>query len=126
MVNFAAKVGVFSLALILSAVPTMACLLPTATLTAAEHECCKRMARQCGRAGMPSSHSCCQRLSGPEDSFIKASKAQLDHVDSTAGASSVTVPLLLTPIPLVETSFDAFGVHGPPGSPPVTISILRI
>jgi hypothetical protein len=119
------KVGVFALALLLSAVPTMACLLPTVTLTTAEHECCKRMAGQCGQSGMPSSHSCCQRLTGPEDSFVKAPNVQLDHISSISYVSGVSAPLLPTGIPLVHATLD-FGVHGPPGSPPTTISVLRI
>ena len=123
--RFVAKIGVLALALMLSAVPTMACLLPITTMTAAEHECCKRMAGQCGQAGMPSNHSCCQRISGPEDTFVKASNAQLDHNASSSYVLSVGAPLLLSGIPLVHAS-PHFAVHGPPGSPPATISVLRI
>jgi hypothetical protein len=124
--KFVLKVGVFALALILSAVPTMACMLPTVTLTAAERECCKKMANECGRAGMPSSHSCCQPLTGPGAStFIKALGVQLDH-GATTGYVSPTIPSLLqTALPVVRESLD-FGVHRRPGSPPATISVLRI
>ena len=123
--RFVAKIGVFALALMLSAVPTMACLLPITTMTAAEHECCKQMAGQCGQAGMPSSHSCCQRLTGPEDNFLKSANAQIDHVASTSFVANVSTPLVVNGIRLVHASLD-FAVHGPPGSPPTTISILRI
>ena len=121
--RFVAKIGVFALALTLSAVPTMACLLPITTMTAAEQECCKRMAGQCGQAGMPSDHSCCQRISGPEDTFVKAPNAQLDHSADGSYISSVVAPLLLSGIPLVHATPE---VHDPPGSPPTTISVLRI
>jgi hypothetical protein len=120
------KVGVFALALILSAVPTMACMLPTVTLTAAERECCKKMANECGRAGMPSSHSCCQRLTGAETAtFIKAPGAQLDHLASISYVSPAISFLLQTDLTVVHESLD-FGVNRPPGSPPATISVLRI
>jgi len=40
--------------------PALACLLPANQMTPAEHECCERMAGQCGAAVMPSDHTCCQ------------------------------------------------------------------
>src|SRR5215470_5221526 len=40
--------------------PAIACLIPLRPMTQAEHECCKKMAQQCGSSAMPSSHSCCQ------------------------------------------------------------------
>lgn len=122
--KFAVKIGVFALAMLLSAAPTMVCLLPIA-LTPAEQECCKRMAPECGGATMPRSHSCCKRLIEPEDSFIKASGAQLDHIASSTYAPPVGVPLPATSAPLIHLASD-LGVHGPPGSPPRTISVLRI
>lgn len=122
-----AKAGAVALTLILSAVPTMACLLPTVTLTAAEHECCKRMGNQCGRAGMPSSHSCCRRLTGAEaTAFITASSARLDHVsDVSYHISPLAASFPVSGVPPVPPHSD-LGVHGPPGSPPATISVLRI
>jgi hypothetical protein len=125
-VKILAKVGVFALVLLVSAAPTMACLMPAATLTAAEQACCKRMADQCGRAGMPS-HSCCQRLSGPEDStFLKASSALLDHIVNVSyDVPPVPGSLALTVVPSIQAQSN-FDFQGPPGSPPATISILRI
>lgn len=126
MVKLVVKAGMIALALMLSGVPTMTCLLPTVTLTAAERECCKHMANECGQAGMPSSHSCCQRLTGSEAStFFKASNVQLDHIGSASYFSNVSAPLLVSGISFVHASVD-FGVHGPPGSPPATITVLRI
>ena len=40
--------------------PAIACMIPLRPMTQAEHECCKKMAQQCGSSAMPSSHSCCQ------------------------------------------------------------------
>lgn len=120
------KIGVFALALFLSALPTMACLLPTVTLSAAEHECCQRMASDCGSANMPSSHSCCQRTGPEASSYVKAPSVQLNQTARTTFGLPVDASplLLLTGLPVFQVSRD-FGVHGPPGSP-TTISALRI
>lgn len=83
------------------------------------------MASDCGRAGMPSSHSCCQRLAGPETNFIKAPTAQPEHVANTAYVLPATAPLLASVAPDILLTLD-FGEHGPPGTLPVSISILRI
>lgn len=120
-----AKIGVFAVALALSAMPAMACLLSTAALTADEHECCKRMANQCGKAGMPTSHSCCQRLTGPENNFLKSDKVQIDHIANNSYVADISAALVLTELPVVHASLDVTD-HGPPGSPPATISVLRI
>lgn len=57
------KAGALTMLLITAlwaATPALACLLPADQMTPAEHECCERMAGQCGAAVMPSSHTCCQ------------------------------------------------------------------
>jgi len=48
------------IAVLWAATPAIACLVPTRQMTPAEHECCLKMAQQCGSSVMPSSHSCCQ------------------------------------------------------------------
>lgn len=48
------------IAVMWAATPTVACFLPMNTMTAAERECCQKMANQCGSTTMSSSHSCCQ------------------------------------------------------------------
>ena len=40
--------------------PVMACLIPGVEMTAAERECCHKMAYECGPSAMASSHTCCQ------------------------------------------------------------------
>ena len=71
------KVGVFVLALLLGAVPVVACAVPGATMTAAERDCCKKMAEQCGHAGMTKSHPCCQMSAAPSD--LNALKTSAVH-----------------------------------------------
>src|SRR5260370_16878529 len=79
-VRLATKVGVSILAMLLAALPVMACARPGAAMTAAEHDCCKRMAEQCGRSGMAKSHGCCQTQVSPGDFHaLKAPSSQLDH-----------------------------------------------
>jgi len=79
-VRLAAKAGVAILAMMLAALPVMACARPGAAMTAAEHDCCKRMAEQCGHSGMAKSHGCCQTQVSPSDLHaLKTSSSQLDH-----------------------------------------------
>jgi hypothetical protein len=57
------RVGALTMTLIAvlwAVTPAVACLLPAHQMTPAEHECCHKMAQQCGSLAMPSSHSCCQ------------------------------------------------------------------
>jgi hypothetical protein len=71
----------------LVAAPAMACLAPSAQLTAAEHACCQRMAHQCG-AMRNSAHSCCRteiRASAP---FLRA------RVVTTLPPISPALPIL--------------------------------
>ena len=56
------NISVTLLALLVFAVPTMACLTPDAQLTDEEKTCCREMANQCGDTEMSSDHSCCQKL----------------------------------------------------------------
>ena len=121
-----AKGGMVVLALAVSAVPTMACWSPMVTLNAAERACCKQMAKECGSTGMPNTHSCCHRLIGPEASFLKTASAQLDHVvNASYHVSPVLGALVLTGVSPVEVE-SIFGERRPPGSPPATLSVLRI
>jgi hypothetical protein len=121
------KAVVSVLSLILLATPIMACVIPAAAMTAAERDCCKRMVQECGKKGMPQSHSCCQTTTVP------------DHLPAIKTSSDVESkhPVLvfahaLPPIPSVATmaefspSADTIDIHSPPVSPPVTVSILRI
>ena len=121
------KIGVLVLSLVLLATPIMACVMPVANMTAAERDCCKRMAQECGK-GMSKSHSCCQTATVPE--LLSAIKS------SASDVSSNHLPLvLLHVVPPIQTvammpesgsSPWAVDIHSPPVSPPVTIPVLRI
>lgn len=56
----AAALTMVLVTLLWAVTPALACLLPADQMTPAEHECCEKMAGQCGIAVMPSSHTCCQ------------------------------------------------------------------
>lgn len=105
-----------------AASPAVACLLPTGSMTRAEHECCQKMAHQCGSSVMPASHTCCQAQ--PDHSAVSPvatysatrpfSVALIEHTDC---------PLL--PPDLVAQQLAACGAS-PPGHVSGCISILRI
>jgi hypothetical protein len=121
------KAGVSILSLLLMATPIMACLIPAASMTAAERECCKRMAGECGKPGMPHSHPCCQTTTVPNQfAAIKSSS----NVNAVQLALAVTYALdyaFMTPTLQESGSAPwAADIHSPPISPPASISILRI
>jgi hypothetical protein len=121
------KVGVSLLSLLLFAAPIMACALPAMAMSAAERECCKRMAHECGNQGMAKSHSCCQSVSVPD--HLPAIKSSLD-----AGSKHLALALVhaLPPVSTIATMLAsgsspwAVDIHSPPVSPPARISVLRI
>jgi len=81
------KAGVSILSLLLLATPIMACLIPAATMTVAERDCCKRMAGECGKAGMPQSHPCCQTTTVP---------SQFASIKSSSNVNTVQMALAVT------------------------------
>jgi len=73
------KLSVFALAVLFAGLPVMACMVPNAAMTAAERECCKKMAGQCG--DMAKSHPCCQVTATPADFHaLKTASSQLHRV----------------------------------------------
>jgi hypothetical protein len=122
-----AKVGVSLLSLLLFATPIMACTLQANAMTAAERDCCKRMAQECGKGKMPQSHSCCKTVAMPD--HLPAIKASSD-VNSAHPVLVLahTLPQIADGVPAAEfaAAIWASDMHGPPGLPPVTISLLRI
>src|ERR1700747_692878 len=75
------QVAVFSLGGVFAAPRVMAGVVPNAEMTAAERECCKKMAERCGDMGMAKSHPCCQSTATPADFHaLKTASSQLDHV----------------------------------------------
>jgi hypothetical protein len=121
------RVGVFALAVLFAALPVMACAVPNAAMTAAERECCKKMAEQCGDMGMTISHRCCQ-VTAPSADFhaLKTLSSQLHHVSLLL---SHTLPVTSQPdayFSLAQWSSRVSCTHGPPGLGSRTTTILRI
>src|ERR1700731_1756831 len=81
MLKLVQKVAVFALAVLFAALPVMACVVPDAAMTAAERECCKKMAGQWGDMGMAKTHPCCQVTATPAYFHaLKTASSQLHHV----------------------------------------------
>src|SRR5437763_5395 len=121
------KVAVFALAVLFAALPVMACVVPNAAMTAAERECCKKMAEKCGDMGMAKSHPCCQVTATPGDFHaLKTASSQLHHVSL----------VLLHALPLTSQRDKYFSLaqwssrvsctHSPPGLESLTTTVLRI
>jgi len=121
------KVGVLLLSLLLFATPIMACTMQANAMTAAERDCCKRMAQECGKGRMSQSHSCCKTVAMPDHlpAIKSASDVRSDHPTFVLAHA---LPQISVAVPLMELAslVCASDMHGPPGSPPVTISVLRI
>ena len=114
----------------------MACTIPEAQLTPAEHQCCQRMARQCGSmsgsmsgpmSGSMSgseSHSCCQTQVRPDTPYVTVHR--IVALDSAAlgqpAGSSVALPL--SDSPALDRGLLAIAHSPPPGLDPTTV--LRI
>jgi len=126
-VRLAAKVGVSALALLLAALPVMACTIPGAAMTAVERDCCKRMAQECGKTGMKQSHSCCQTTPVPD--HLSALKSSSD-IGSKHLAPIVLhgLPTMLAVAAVPDSGLPLLApdIHSPPVSPPASISVLRI
>jgi len=101
--------------------PIMACLVNGTEMSAAERECCKHMAQDCGSMSMPASHSCCQTEVQQASPMLHVEPAQF--VPQLAVAMTVNVPVI-TPV----NSFHALSAerHPPPESPPSSPFIMRV
>jgi len=125
-VRLAAKARVSILALLLATLPVMACTVPGAAMTAAERDCCQRMAEQCHRSGMANSHGCCQTQASQNGLHaLKTSSSQLDHslVDIHAQAVAVQAG---TALPVMFTASIPSPTHSPPGLLASATTVLRI
>lgn len=105
-----------------AATPAIACLVPMHQMTKAEHDCCLKMAQECGSSMMPSSHSCCQvqrheTAVSPVSTYSPTRPFNVAIVPQTA-ISLVAKTLLFTGVPAFETP--------PPESSLGCNSILRI
>ena len=124
-VRLAAKARVSILALLLATLPVMACTVPGATMTAAERDCCQRMAEQCHRSGMANSHGCCQTQASQNGLHaLKTSSSQLDHSLFQIHALPLALPVI-TVSQMFGTNV-AFPTHSPPGPLYLATTVLRI
>ena len=125
-VRLVAKLGISSLVLLLAALPVMACAVPGAVMTAAERDCCKRMANQCGHSGMAKSHGCCEIQTAPNDFHaLKASFSQPDHSLIDLHAQPVASQTIADSHLLLTTN-TTFPTHSPPGLGYPATTVLRI
>ena len=125
-VRLATKIAVSALALLLAALPVTACAVPGAVMTAAERNCCKRMANQCGHSDMAKSHGCCQIQTAPNDFHaLKASFSQLDHslIDLHVQPAALQT---IADSHLIFTTNTTSPTHSPPGLVSSASTVLRI
>ena len=100
--------------------PAMACLTLGVEMTAAERECCKQMAQNCGSMNMPASHSCCQTEVRQPHPMLQAAAAHVAPPGATEAVIHLENPFTS------RADFSLFEFHLPPESPPGSSSILRI
>jgi hypothetical protein len=116
------RIGVTALALIIFSAPTVACLWPGSTLTASEHECCRRITK-CGQAKV-SSHRCCATTVRQDNAAIVQKAASLAPHLSVAAA--VTPSPIAAPAHVDAASQHALASHSPPDPYLGSTQILRI
>jgi hypothetical protein len=113
----AGKFAAILLLLTLVGSPAMACMLSSAALTPAEHECCRRMARQCGSMRMPAS-PCCRTEVRPSHAYLKTAAAMVSHDAVAIAPAEIVVPSSSLALQNVAPSF----VEHPP--PEITLSTI--
>lgn len=119
------KVGAFTMLVITvlwAATPAIACLVPTYQMTKAEHDCCLKMAQECGSSMMPSSHSCCQ---GHGHNIAVSPVTTYSPTRPLDGAIVPQISILLTASQSVSLHVPALEAP-PPESSPGCSSVLRI
>ena len=120
------KVGVFTLAVLFAGLPVMACVVPNATMTPAERDCCEKMAGQCGDMGMAKSHPCCQPTGSPIDLHALKASSSHDHMSLVVLQGLPISAQAVTCLSLIPMAFQVSYTHSPPGLESRTTTILRI
>jgi hypothetical protein len=121
------KVAVFALAVLFAGLPVMACVVSNAAMTAAEQECGKKMAGQCGDMGMSKSHPCCQVTATPADSHaLTTAPSQLNHFSVVLFHAIPFTSQADAYVSLPQWSSRVSCTHSPPGLASTTTTILRI
>lgn len=105
-----------------AATPAVACLVPMHQMTKAEHDCCMKMAQECGSSMMPSSHSCCQ---GHQRDTAVSPVATYSPTRPFDVAIVPQVSILLLASPSVSLHVPALEAP-PPDSSPSYSAVLRI
>ena len=127
MLRLLIKVGVYVLALMLAALPVVACVLPNAAMTSAERECCQKMAEQCGDMGMAKSHPCCRVTATPADFHaLKTTSSQLDHVSLVLFHALLITAETDSYLSLAQWSSCLSCTLSPPGLGSTNTTVLRI
>jgi hypothetical protein len=112
------------LAFVVFSGPTMACMLPGLPMTAAEQECCKKMAEQCGGVNMPPSHTCCNVVRKPDVStMLKGDPVVVPTPDSIAAVAVLEADFTLVTFSLPRFVFES---HSPPDPFSDSVQVLRI
>lgn len=119
MLRRASQFAAVVLVIVVAALPVAACMVPEGQMTAAEHQCCQKMANNCETVGMPSSHSCCQHPASQQTG--RASKIE---AAGAAPMAAVQVELGLAPLQVVSRLSNR--IESPPESPPPGVAVLRI
>jgi hypothetical protein len=127
MLRLVQKVAIFALAVLFAALPVMACAVPDAAMTAAERECCKKKAGQCGDIGMAKSHPCCQVTATPADFHaLKTASSQLHHASLVLLHALPPTAQTDAYVSLAQWSSRVSCTHSPPGLESLNTTILRI
>jgi len=100
--------------------PVLACI-PNSQMTAAEMECCKKMAGDCHMG--TGQHPCCRMVS-PAPSSVASIQAAGSRVHPGFAVEAVTTIFEVVPISAGESAQVYLGLHPP--APPGPNSILRI
>jgi hypothetical protein len=106
--------------------PAMACALPNAHLSRAEHACCKQMRSECGSMTMPASHGCCYKEVPTADNWNAAVQMQSANVQINLAAIAGLPPAMILPLPVPAPDHEQWPGSTLPQSPPSAISVLRI
>lgn len=108
-----------TLVVLWTVIPTLRCLIPSETMSAAEHTCCKKMAGECGT--MQSAHLCCKKAIAAPQNALKASTTSSPDLPSQA-AEALGYSFIAVEQPLVMVSLVG---PSPPASNGIS-TILRI
>ena len=105
-----------------AATPAIACLVPMHQMTKAEHDCCMKMAQECGSSMMPSSHSCCHGQRH-ETAVSPVTTYSPTRPFDVAIAPQVSILLIASPSVLLHVPASE---ASPPESSPGCSAVLRI